>query len=256
MRYGTLSFTLVVLLLSGSVVYASQAVSPRPEVQENARQLRENNSCPGCDLAGAVLHRGNFAGANLEGANLAGAQLNLANLAGANLRNANLQGASFGGADLAGADLTGANLTGAVIEGAYLAGAKMDGQVVVRRPHAEKGGPDSGETVVEEAEGKSKNLPFTNQAMVTRQKASADAAPPPEKIEPVKMPATGSVSDEEEKRVSAMPADPLPEESKQLKAMNEAMVAAEMPSQEPPAPAGDKMVREAVEENPPAPVEE
>ncbi len=130
MRYLILSIGFVSFLLSGSFVCAAPEVSSRPEVRENVRQLLENNSCPGCDLAGAILHRGEFSGADLEGANLAGSQMNLANLSGANLKDANLQGASFGGADLAGADLTGANLTGAVIEGAYLSGAKMDGQVV------------------------------------------------------------------------------------------------------------------------------
>jgi len=114
------SIGLSLLLVCGGNVSAFADVSPRPDVQINVRQLQEKNSCPGCDLAGANLARGKFAGADLEGANLAGANCNLADLAGANLRNANLQGASFGGADLAGADLSGANLTAAVIEGAYL----------------------------------------------------------------------------------------------------------------------------------------
>ena len=123
MRYIILSIGFVSFLLSGSFAYTASNVSSRQEVQKSVRQLLEENSCPGCDLAGAILHRGNFSGANLEGANLAGAQLNLANLSEANLKNANLQGASLGGTDLNGADLTGANLTGAIIEGAYLSGA-------------------------------------------------------------------------------------------------------------------------------------
>ncbi|MCL7489099.1 MAG: pentapeptide repeat-containing protein [Desulfobulbaceae bacterium] len=255
MRHGVLSFILVVLLLAAPVFSFSQAASPRPEVEENVRQLREKNSCPGCDLAGAILHRGNFTGADLEGANLAGAQLNLANLAGANLRDANLQGASFGGADLAGADLTGANLTGAVIEGAYLVGAKMDGRVVVRRPYAEEGGPGSGETVFKEAEGNSKNLPFTNQATVTGQKAAQEKASAPEETEPAKT-STGLVPDEGERQARVMSKDTVPKKSKQLKAMDEARVVARNPPREPLAPAGDEAAMEAVADNPPVVIAE
>jgi len=111
-----LSCLLSMVLFTGTV-WGEDAVSQRPEVQKNYQQLKENGNCRGCDLAGAVLNRFDFSGADLEGANLAGAQLYMANLAKANLKNANLQGAALGGADLAGADLTGANLTGAILDG-------------------------------------------------------------------------------------------------------------------------------------------
>jgi uncharacterized protein YjbI with pentapeptide repeats len=153
------------------------AVSQRPEVQKNFQQLKESGSCRGCDLAGAVLNRFDFSGADLEGANLAGAQLYMATLAKANLKNANLQGAALGGADLAGADLTGANLTGAILEGAYLAGALMDGKVEVQRPYVAEGGPESGEMVFVDNVAKSKKLPFTGDTVTAAQSGTKDAAP-------------------------------------------------------------------------------
>lgn len=146
--------------------HAASAESPDKEVRLNFQQLMETNSCPNCNLAGAMFNRIDLSGADLAGANLAGAQMYLATLAGANLQNSNLQGAGLGGADLAGADLRGANLTGAVLEGAYLVGAQMDGTVTTKRPYVEEGGPDAGELVYVDDEAHSKNLPFTNKAHV------------------------------------------------------------------------------------------
>ena len=143
------------------------AVSPRPVVERNFQQLIKTNSCPSCDLAGAVLNRVDLSGANLEGANLAGARLYLANLAGANLKNANLQGAGLGGADLARADLRGANLTGAVLEGAYLKGALMDGVVTTRHTPDEDGVVGAGKTVFVGNASRSKHKPYTQEVVVT-----------------------------------------------------------------------------------------
>lgn len=244
MRHVILGIGFVSLLVPGSILYASPEVSPRPEVQENVRQLLETNSCPGCDLAGAVLHRGDFTGANLEGANLAGTQLNLANLAGANLKGANLQGASFGGADLSGADLTGANLTGAILEGAYLSGAKLDGQIVVRRPYVEDGGPVAGEMVFEEAEGKSKNTPFTNQVIVAEKKTGREPSSVAEKDEPVRPSAPATAPPAAEKQSRPMPTDPLPEKSKQLNTMSDVVVPQEQQPQRDSAPVVEELIRD------------
>ena len=244
MRQVILGIGFVSLLVPGSVLYASPEVSPRPEVRENVRQLLETNSCPGCDLAGAVLHRGNFSKANLEGANLAGTQLNLANLAGANLKGANLQGASFGGADLSGADLTGANLTGAILEGAYLSGATLDGRIVVRRPYMEDGGPVAGEMVFEDAEGKSKNTPFTNQVMVAEKKTVREPSSAAEKDEPVRPSVPAAVLPAAEKQSRPMPADPLPEKSKQLNTMSDVVVPREKQPQGDPAPVVEELIRD------------
>ncbi len=156
----------LLVVLVGHNAFASSSVSPSEEVQKNFQQLMETNSCPNCDLSGAVLNRFDLSGANLEGANLAGAKLYLADLTGVNLQNANLQGTALGGADLTDSDLRGANLTGAIIEGAYLVGAKMNGNILTRRPHVEDGGPEAGELVHVDDENNSKNLPFTNNAFV------------------------------------------------------------------------------------------
>jgi len=203
-------YTFVFFCALGAVLSAGGSMGQtggealRPEVQENFQQLVETNSCPGCDLSGAVFNRLNLSGANLEGANLAGTQLYLTNLSGANLSRANLQGAALGGADLAGADLTGANLTGAVLEGAYLVGAKMDGQVVTRRPYVEEGGPEAGELIFVGDEDKSKSLPFTNQATVAGQESPAVAKPPaPEPAVPEEqIPAPGDAAPAAEETVA------------------------------------------------------
>lgn len=142
------------------------ATTTRPVVEKNFQQLVETNSCPSCDLAGAMLNRIDLSDANLEGANLAGASLYLANLSGANLRNANLQGAGLGGADLAGADLRGANLTGAVLEGAYLKGALMDGVVTTRRSPDEDGVAGAGKTVFVGDGSRPKHKPYTQEVVV------------------------------------------------------------------------------------------
>lgn len=251
MRYVVLGIGCASLLLSYGFGYASPEVSPRPEVRENVRLLLEKNSCPGCDLAGAVLHRANFSHANLAGANLAGAQLNLANLVGANLVGANLQGASLGGADLADADLTGANLTGAVLEGAYLSGAKMDGRVVLRGPYEEEDGLGAGEMVFEDAAGKSKNMPFTNQVMVTEEKSVQEQPPSVEEVAPMRTAvATESTAAPaaQEKQPRSMPTDSLPEKSKQLNAMGDAVVREERPAPAPPAPVAKEVIRETPKE--------
>ncbi len=160
-------------ILAGLPDRGSAAVSPRPVVQKNFRQLIETNSCPSCDLAGAVLTRLDLSGADLEGANLAGARLYLANLSGANLKNANLQGAGLGGADLANADLTGANLTGAVLEGAYLKGALMDGVVTTRHDTDGDGVTGAGKTVFVSDESRPKHAPYTQEAVVAPERDAA-----------------------------------------------------------------------------------
>lgn len=230
-------------LLAQTVLLAASNSSLRPEIQENIRLLQETKSCPACDLSGAMLHRMKLAGANLEAANLAGAQLNLADLSGANLQGANLQSASLGGADLADANLTGANLTGAVIEGAYLVGAKMDGQIVVQRPHVDEGGPSAGEKVFAADKDKSKHLPFTNKATVAQanmQKAKIASVPPVESEQlPVQIPG-------EEKPVRSMPADPLPEKSKQLNMMGEAVIAPETIPGKIPVPSDGSMIEPSI----------
>ncbi|GAB4334374.1 MAG: pentapeptide repeat-containing protein [Desulfobulbaceae bacterium] len=202
---------LVVTLGSAVVLTGTAPAAPVPQqrgvVEENVRLLQETNACPGCDLAGAILYRGRFAGADLRGANLAGAGLNLADLAGADLREANLQGASLGGADLAGADLTGANLTGAMIEGAYLVGAKMDSRVETRRVGDEADASGAVERTVRAPENRSKPLPYTGKALVKEEER--------ERAAPVQM--TGS---------TPLPAaDSLPVRSKKLQAMNDVVVA-------------------------------
>lgn len=146
--------------------------SGRPVVEENFKTLIKTNSCPGCDLAGAVLVRVNLSGANLAGANLAGARLNLADLSGANLSGANLQGASLGGADLAGADLTGANLNGAVLQGAYLKGTKLDGEIMTSASD-----DSAGEAVFVADEARSKHTPYTQEVRVENRPDAGEQAP-------------------------------------------------------------------------------
>lgn len=232
----------------------SPAPSPSEEVRLNFQQLMETNSCPGCNLAGAIFNRVDLSGANLEGANLAGAQLYLANLVGTNLRNANLQGAALGGADLADADLRGANLTGAVIEGAYLVGARMDGTVITRRPHLEEGGPDAGETVYVDDEASSKNLPFTNKAYVadSQDTENAEASAEPAGQKPVAAEDEKPVQAEEEQALKpdesrkedmASVPEPLPGNSKKLVMMADAVVSQDsrevMDPSPPPPPSQD-----------------
>ncbi len=146
--------------------------SDRPVVKQNFNTLIKTNSCPGCDLAGAILTRVDLSGANLSGANLSGAKLNLADLSGANLSGANLQGASLGGADLAGADLTGANLTGAILQGAYLKGAKLDGRVTTAS------NPDSaGETVYVSDDASTKHTPYTQDVTIEKRRDFGEQPP-------------------------------------------------------------------------------
>jgi uncharacterized protein YjbI with pentapeptide repeats len=147
--------------------FAALVGSSRPVAKENFQKLIKTNECPSCDLAGVVLTRVNLSGANLEGANLAGAKLLLADLSGANLKNANLQGAALGGADLAGADLSGANLTGAILEGAYLKGAKLDGRMISQKIYETEDLPEVSEKKYIGDESRGKNLPYTQEAVVS-----------------------------------------------------------------------------------------
>lgn len=112
-----------------------------PAIAQNASEIanvRDGNSCPGCNLfqaelsyrdakkinlSGARLRQSNLAlatyddanlsGANLSVSNLFGARFNRANFSRANLQNAIAVGTYFGSSDLAGADLSGANFSGA-----------------------------------------------------------------------------------------------------------------------------------------------
>jgi uncharacterized protein YjbI with pentapeptide repeats len=243
-----------VLFAAGSTAAADE-VSPRPEVRKNFQQLLETNACPGCDLSGAVLNRLNLAGADLSGANLAGARLYLANLAGADLRNANLQGAALGGADLAGADLTGANLTGAVLEGAYLVGVKMEGRIETRRPYVEGGGPEAGELQYVGAEGASKDVPFTGQAVVVGRDDSSPAETAPEESMSAPEPRAVPESDRVEqaavppaakRKPAAAEAPSIPEPpaggSKKLVMIAEPIVPPEQEAVETPGPEAEEIV--------------
>jgi len=235
-------------LLTGGNALGDQSVSPNEEVQLNFQHLVETNGCPACNLAGAVLNRIDLSEANLEGANLAGAQLYLASLAGANLRNANLQGAGLGGADLAGADLRGANLTGAVIEGAYLVGALMDGSIVTQT--GEK-------TVYVDKESSSKNLPFTDKAYVAAPKEedsdeNVTAAVIGSKGKGEKQETIEQEGEQPLQTDPGQPADssagqePLPEKSKKLVMMGDAVVPAH---ESPDMTGGNDSPREEVKED-------
>jgi len=236
MRYALIYCCCLLAVLLGHNALGSPSLSPSEEVRLNFQQLMETNSCPGCNLAGAVFNRLDLSGANLEGANLAGAQLYLANLVGTNLQNANLQGAALGGADLADADLRGANLTGAVIEGAYLVGARMDGTVITRRPHLDEGGPDAGETVYVDDEASSKNLPFTNKAYVagSQDMENVEASGEPAEQKQVDAEVEKPVQEGEEQAAKpdksemedmASVPEPLPGNSKKLVIMADAVVS-------------------------------
>jgi uncharacterized protein YjbI with pentapeptide repeats len=227
----------LLIALSVHNAFGSPSVSPSDEVRKNFQQLMETNSCPGCNLSGAVLNRIDLSGANLEGANMAGAKLYLADLSGANLKNANLQGAALGGADLADADLRGANLTGAILEGAYFVGARMDGSMTARKSAPEDDVPATEEVVYVDDEASSKNLPFTNRAFVEESSPDAGKADVPgqgaeEKPAPAPEPSgpepgdTGkiiskSIPHEEEQ---AQVPEPMPEGSKKLVMLAEAVV--------------------------------
>lgn len=123
------------LSLVGSPLFGEQ-LSSSTQVLTNIDFLKENKSCPKCDLRGANLNRLDLSGADLEGADLSQAKMYLTNFSGANLKNTNLQEAEFGGADLAEADLRGANLTATSFAGAYMKGIKLDGEMVSSTPYA------------------------------------------------------------------------------------------------------------------------
>ncbi len=171
---------------SGLTLHAATPGSNRPGIQDNFHQLIQNNSCPGCDLAGVVLTRVNLSGANLEGANLAGAKLYLADLSDANLKGANLQGAGLGGTDFGGADLTGANLTGAILEGAYFKGAKTDG-IITDQPQTGSGAV-TGETVFIADESQSKHAPYSQEVVVEKRRDLNETPAAVEEQEPKQEP--------------------------------------------------------------------
>ncbi len=180
---------------TGAASYAADSGSPRAEVQKNFDQLVKNKSCPGCDLAGAVLNRLDLRRANLEGANLAGARIQLADLSHSNLRNANLQGARLGGTDFAEADLRGANLTGAVLEGAFLTTALLEGDIITRSPDEEDAFAGTGEKVYVPAESAGKPLPYTEEVSVG---ARMDLESPPPEVQPEKDSETSVLPDSED----------------------------------------------------------
>lgn len=101
------------------------------------RKLETTNSCPGCDLRGAVLFDYVLADANLEGASLDNAIMDEISLVNANLIDASLTGAllerayavraNFAGANLEGANLFSAELSQANFEGSWLYGADLNG---------------------------------------------------------------------------------------------------------------------------------
>lgn len=100
------------VVLAGVGLAAQQATAPQTDP---VKQLLEQRSCVGCNLAGVVLTPAKLEGVDLTGANLFEANLYFADLqkaklGGANLVNANLGKAQLKDATLAGADLTGANL--------------------------------------------------------------------------------------------------------------------------------------------------
>ena len=220
---------------SGLTLHAATPGSNRPGIQDNFHQLIQNNSCPGCDLAGVVLTRVNLSGANLEGANLAGAKLYLADLSDANLKGANLQGAGLGGTDFGGADLTGANLTGAILEGAYFKGAKTDG-IITDQPQTGSG-TVTGETVFIADESQSKHAPYSQEVVVEKRRDLNEAPAAVEEQEPKQEPKekaaeqVGPPADQEQ-------AAPLLARSKQPIPMADAVVPepvqAEQPVKDPP----------------------
>jgi hypothetical protein len=109
-------------------------------IGEVRRILATSKDFAGKNLAGLVMDRFDFSGANLTGANLQNTDLYHADFSKANLSRANLKGAALEMADFSGANLQGAklsqaslffsNLQGADLEAAqlrncYAAGAKL-----------------------------------------------------------------------------------------------------------------------------------
>ena len=231
----SLGCCIFVIGFSGLTLHAATPGSNRPGIQDNFHQLIQNNSCPGCDLAGVVLTRVNLSGANLEGANLAGAKLYLADLSDANLKGANLQGAGLGGADFGGADLTGANLTGAILEGAYFKGAKTDG-IITDRPQTGSG-TVTGETVFIADESQSKHAPYSQEVVVEKRLDLNETAAAVKEQEPIREPVE-KAAEQVDPLVGQQQAAPLLARSKQPVPMADAVVPepvqAEQPVEEPP----------------------
>lgn len=153
-------------------------LSPSSTVQKNIALLKENKSCPKCDLSGANLSRFDLAGANLEGANLSRAKLSLSNLSDANLKNANLREAVFSGADLANCDLSGADLTGTTFIGAYISGAILDGEIVSTSPYANDDISNVKESVYVEDTVNSKTAPKTEEITIETRRDFEETPPP------------------------------------------------------------------------------
>jgi len=98
---------------------------------EAVDHLTAENACPGCDLSGVDLMRGEFPEADLDQAdlseaNLAWANFSKAHLADARLVEANMYQTDLRGADLRRAVLRDAKLTGAKLQKANLQGAILD----------------------------------------------------------------------------------------------------------------------------------
>lgn len=147
------------------------------QVQANIALLKENKSCPGCDLSGADLNRFDLSDANLERANLSRAKMYLVDLSGANLRNADLQEAELGGADLADADLRGANLTGVSFAGAYIKGALFDGEMISSTPYARDNISDVQEIVYVEDTVNAKAIPETEEIVIASRRDFEETPP-------------------------------------------------------------------------------
>ncbi len=105
-----LSATVVLALLGAGAAAPVAAFNPR-----DLDELRANNACIKCDLAGADLTKANLRDADLMGADLSGADLTSANLRSADLTGANLTGANLEGANLKNADLKFARMSGVVL---------------------------------------------------------------------------------------------------------------------------------------------
>lgn len=95
-------------------------------------QLRETNSCVGCDLSGADLTGSSALRPDLSGANLSRTKLSKSTLFEARLSGAFLFEADLFESDLAKADLTKANLSGANLSRTNLSGAKLSEAILSR----------------------------------------------------------------------------------------------------------------------------
>lgn len=122
MRFGVFAIALTL-----GVTVGSSALAADPK---HVAQLKQVNSCEGCDLSGAdlsglILIRANLRNANLQGANLRNTSLLLSNLENANLENANFTAAYLYGSNLENTQLTSTDFTQAVLRSAKLQGADV-----------------------------------------------------------------------------------------------------------------------------------